>query len=197
MFEKYNKVQKAVLETTLRIINEKELQATSMSLIAKESGVSTGSIYHYFNSKEDIINELYKGIVRYNGEAVLKGFNDQDTIQQKFHLAWENFIHVSMKYPQGFQFIEQYSFSPYIYQTSKDEANKGGWCGAMYQLYGEAIEKQIFIELEPRMMVQMHNGSMVYLVKGHVQNYVNLTEDVIQRVIQSCWNSVCKEKWVE
>lgn len=32
MFQNYNKVQRAVLETTLRSINQKELQATSMSL---------------------------------------------------------------------------------------------------------------------------------------------------------------------
>lgn len=69
MFEEYNKVQKAVLETTLELISEKELQATSMSLISKVSGISTGSIYHYFDNKEAIINELYKGIIKFHSET--------------------------------------------------------------------------------------------------------------------------------
>lgn len=192
MFERYNKVQKAVLETTLRIINEKELQATSMSLIAKESGVSTGSIYHYFSSKEDIINELFKGIVLFNGEAVMKGVHELDSVQEKFQRAWINYFRLSLEYPLGFQFIEQYSFSPYIYQSSKDESYKGGWCGPMTKIYAEAVQQQLFIELEPRLMVQMHIGTAVYTLKGHLQNYLELTDDDIHRIIQSCWNSVLK-----
>lgn len=48
VFIGYHKVQPAVLERTLELIIEKELQATSMGLIAKKSGVSTRNIYHYF-----------------------------------------------------------------------------------------------------------------------------------------------------
>lgn len=194
MFEKYNKVQRAVLETTLRLINEKELQATSMSLISKESGVSTGSIYHYFESKEDIINELYKGIVKFNGERVLKDFYTSETIQMRFWHTWGNVIRFTRQYPKGFQFIEQYSFSPYIDDAAKQEAYKGSWCGPLAKLYAEAIEKQLFIDLDPKLMVQMNFGSVVYLIKAYLQNNVDLTEELIQKVIRSCWNAISKEK---
>jgi AcrR family transcriptional regulator len=194
MFEKYNKVQKAVLETTLRLINEKDLQATSMALISKESGVSTGSIYHYFQSKEDIINELYKGIVNFHGEVVLKDFYTNESIQERFQRVWENVIRFTMQYPQGFQFIEQYSFSPYIDDAAKQEAYKGSWCGPLAQLYAEAIKQQIFIDLEPKLMVQMNFGSVVYLIKAYLQNNVDLTDEMIQKVIRSCWNAVSKER---
>jgi|GEM_PF-424638 len=192
MFEKYNKVQRAVLETTLELISEKDLQATSMALISQRSGVSTGSIYHYFQSKEDIINELYKGIVKFNGEVVLKDFYIRESIQERFKRIWENVIRFNMNYPKGFQFIEQYSFSPYIDEAAKQEACKGGWCGPLSKLYAEAIEQQLFIELEPRLMVQMHFGSVVYLTKAYFQKNIDLTNEIIQTVIHSCWNAVSK-----
>lgn len=190
MFQNYNKVQRAVLETTLRIINQKELQATSMSLIAKESGVSTGSIYHYFKSKEEIINELYRGIVVFNGEFVIKGLSGGTSIQECFRLAWRNIFQLCMEFPQGFQFIEQYSFSPYIYDEVKMEAYEGGWCIPLEKLYAEGIQQGLFINLKPKLMVQMHYGSIVYLVKGHLQSYVELTEEVMERVIQASWDSI-------
>ncbi|OZB93050.1 TetR/AcrR family transcriptional regulator [Paenibacillus sp. XY044] len=192
MFEKYNKVQRAVLETTLRIIIEKELQATSMALIAKESGVSTGSIYHYFSSKEEIINELYRAIVLYNGEYVTRGMDAKEPIRTRFNRAWEKVFQVSLTHPEGFQFIEQYSFSPYINDAVKRESYDGGWCKSMAALYAKAIDYELFIEQEPAMMVQMHYGTMAYLVKGHLQNHFTLTDDVIQTVINSCWKSVAK-----
>lgn len=194
MFERYNKVQQAVLETTLHLIIDKELQATSMSLIAKNSGVSTGNIYHYFSSKEDIINELYKAIVLFNGEFVTRDMNPADSVQARFRKAWRNVIELGKRYPNGFRFIEQYSFSPYIYDDSKLEAYKGGWCGPLAKLYEEAIGQGLFIELEPRMMVQMHYGAIVYLLKGHLQQYMELTDDAAEQTILACWNGVSKEK---
>jgi AcrR family transcriptional regulator len=192
MFTKYNKVQQAVLETTLRLISEKEIQATSMSLISKESGVSTGSIYHYFASKEDIINELYKGIVKFYGEVVLKDFYTNEPIQERFQRTWKNIILFTVQYPKAFQFIEQYSFSPYIDEAAKEEAYKGSWCGPFSKLYTQAIEQGLFIDLEPQLMVQMNFGSVVYLIKAHIQNHIELTDESIQQVIRSCWNAVCK-----
>ncbi|MBM7566708.1 TetR/AcrR family transcriptional regulator [Paenibacillus sacheonensis] len=198
MFERYNKVQRAVLETTLHLIIDKELQATSMSLIAKESGVSTGNIYHYFSSKEDIINELYKAIVLFNGEFVTKNLNAADSVQEQFRRAWRSVIELGKNHPKGFRFIEQYSFSPYIYEQSKLEAYKGGWCGPMEKIYRQAIDQGLFVELEPHMMVQMHYGSIVYLLKSHQQNMLELTADVEEQALRSFWNAVSKEKgWNE
>ncbi len=194
MFEEYNKVQKQVLETTLNLISEKELQATSMSLISKESGISTGSIYHYFDSKEAIINELYKGLIRFHSEQILKDFYSNETIQTRFQLVWKNFIEFGISYPKAFQFIEQYSFSPYITDEVKQATLAEVWCGEVAKLYKEAIKQKLFIDLKPKLMVQMHYGSMVYLLKSYFQNSTELSEDVIQTAIYSCWNSAMKKE---
>ncbi|EJW17811.1 TetR/AcrR family transcriptional regulator [Paenibacillus alvei] len=193
MFEQYNNVQQAVLETTLDLIIDRELQATSMSLIAKNSGVSTGNIYHYFSSKEDIINELYKAIVRFNGEFVTKNINETDSIQKQFRNAWRNLIELGNKYPKGFRFIEQYSFSPYIYEQSKLEAYKDGWCGPLEKMYQKAVEEGLFVQLEPQIMVQMHYGSIVYLLKANQQNLIELTDDIVDKAILACWNAVSRQ----
>jgi AcrR family transcriptional regulator len=194
MFENYNKVQQAVLNTTLRIIIQKELQATSMALIAKESGVSTGNIYHYFKSKEDIVNELYTAIVTFNGEYVSKGLNQEGTIRERFFWSWERVIELSKQYPEGFQFIEQYSFSPYIYEPVKMKAYLGGWCAPMNLLYQEAIDQKLFVPMDPKLLVQMHYGSMVYLVKGQMHGNFEMGQDTIQNAIQACWKAVMLEQ---
>jgi AcrR family transcriptional regulator len=190
MFENYNKVQQAVLETTLNIIIRKELQATSMALIAKESGVSTGNIYHYFKSKEDIVNELYKAIVTFNGEYVRGGLLKGTTIREKFELGWNRVIELGKQYPQGFQFIEQYSFSPYIYEEVKQEVYTGGWCGPMNELYQEAIQEKLFNPMNPKMMVQMHYGTFVYMLKAHLHGIFELSSESVSSAIRSCWNAV-------
>ncbi|MFD0674420.1 TetR/AcrR family transcriptional regulator [Cohnella sp. GCM10027633] len=193
MFDSYNKVQRAVLETTLAIIIRKEIQATSMALLAKESGVSTGNIYHYFKSKEDIVNELYKAIVTFNGEYVREGLAQGRTVREKFESGWMRVVELGIKYPQGFQFIEQYSFSPYIYDEVKQAVYTVGWCGPMDKLYEEAVQRQLFIALNPHVMVQMHYGSLVYILKSHLQGIFELSNDMIREVIRSSWRSVVRD----
>ncbi len=183
-------MQQAILETTLNIIIRKELQATSMSLIAKESGVSTGNIYHYFKSKEDIVNELYKAIVTFNGEYVREGLLKGTTIREKFEFGWNRVIELGKQYPQGFQFIEQYSFSPYIYEEVKREVYTGGWCALMNQLYQEAIQEKLFIPMNPKMMVQMHYGTFVYMLKAHLHGIFELSSESVSGAIRLCWNAV-------
>ncbi|CAI6024164.1 TetR/AcrR family transcriptional regulator [Cohnella sp. JJ-181] len=190
MFGRYNKVQRAVLETTLGIIIRKELQATSMALIAKESGVSTGSIYHYFQSKEEIVNELYRAIVAFNGEYVREGLTQGATLREKFEAGWRRVVDLGLKYPAGFQFIEQYSFSPYIYDDVRLAAYTGGWCEPMNRLYADAIARKLFVPMNPKMMVQMHYGTFVYLLKANLHEIYALDEDSIGEAIRSCWNAV-------
>ena len=49
----------AILEATLDLISERGFHGTPISMIAAESGVSTGIIYHYFANKEELIYDLY------------------------------------------------------------------------------------------------------------------------------------------
>ena len=57
-----------ILKATLELIAENGLHATPMSQVSKQSGVSAGTIYHYFSSKDVLINQLYLDIKRRNNE---------------------------------------------------------------------------------------------------------------------------------
>jgi len=190
MFENYKKTKRAVLETTLQLLSKNDLQATSMALISSESGVSMGSIYNSFSGKEDIINELFRGIVVSQTEEVLQDFYNNASIFERFAKAWRKVIESSVNNSAAFMFMEQYSMSPYIYDSSKQEAYENNWCGPLSQMYAEAMEEQLFRQEDPRLMVQMHWGTVVFLVKGHLQGNLTLNSDVIDMAVRSCWNSV-------
>ncbi len=58
-----------VLATALELFTRKGYFNTSMRDITRESGVSTGSIYHYFRDKEGVAAALYQSLIeRMRGE---------------------------------------------------------------------------------------------------------------------------------
>jgi AcrR family transcriptional regulator len=51
-----------ILASALRLFVEFGFHGTPTSKIAKEAGVSNGTLFHYFATKEDLIKELYISI---------------------------------------------------------------------------------------------------------------------------------------
>ena len=52
-----------ISEKALELFAEHGYEATSISMIAKEAGVSKGLIYNYFSSKEEILKEIIEHVV--------------------------------------------------------------------------------------------------------------------------------------
>ena len=50
--------KKKILESALKLFVEKGIDNTSTSLISKEAGVATGTLYLYFKTKVALISEL-------------------------------------------------------------------------------------------------------------------------------------------
>lgn len=55
--------KKKVLTTALKLFAEKGFHATTTALIAKRAGVSEGTIYKYFSSKDELLSKLLQPIL--------------------------------------------------------------------------------------------------------------------------------------
>ena len=66
-----------LLEAATKLFVERGLHATPTSAISKEAGVSAGILFHYFKTKNDLIDELYVSIKKEYTSCIL---NDIDKI---------------------------------------------------------------------------------------------------------------------
>jgi AcrR family transcriptional regulator len=58
-FESIRKNRKeAIMETAMKLFAENGFSGVSVSQLAKESGISKGLLYNYFNSKETLLKEI-------------------------------------------------------------------------------------------------------------------------------------------
>ncbi|MDC2864266.1 MULTISPECIES: TetR/AcrR family transcriptional regulator [unclassified Bacillus (in: firmicutes)] len=53
-----------ILEVAYKLFAENGFERTSLSMIAKEVGVTKPAIYYYFSSKEELMKELFKVIIK-------------------------------------------------------------------------------------------------------------------------------------
>lgn len=75
---KSERTRTAILETALRLFQDRGYDKTTMRAIAQEAGVSVGNAYYYFASKEHLVQGFYDRIGEQHAEAV-QGVLAQET----------------------------------------------------------------------------------------------------------------------
>ena len=58
-YKKSEASKRAILSAAHKLIVEKGFEKTSIKEIVQESGLSVGSFYHHFRSKDDLLNEAF------------------------------------------------------------------------------------------------------------------------------------------
>ena len=59
VIEKNVDKRKAILDACLSLFCESCFQETSTASISQKAGVATGTLFLYFENKEELVNELY------------------------------------------------------------------------------------------------------------------------------------------
>ncbi|QEC46486.1 TetR/AcrR family transcriptional regulator [Baekduia soli] len=64
--------REVVREAALRVFSRQGYRGTSMQDLAREAGMGKASLYHYFNSKQEVLTELYEEVLRENVRSALR-----------------------------------------------------------------------------------------------------------------------------
>lgn len=114
----------AILKAMLDLIVEQGLHNAPMSLLAKRSGASPGVIYHYFQSKDDLIHALYRQVAAHKREALLAGYSDRMAPREGFLHIWLNSYHFYRTHLKELRFLDQYLNSTYCEGGNSDEQKR-------------------------------------------------------------------------
>lgn len=178
----------AILRATLDLISERGFHNTPMSLIAKASGASTGIIYHYFVSKEELIQELYTRIKTEVSRAVLVGYSEDLSFRQRFLRMWFNTARYAMHHPRETAFLEQFENAPYSVPELKGEFLEN--MGRVVSFIQQGVKEDVFKDLPFAVLTDLSIGMAVSLAKRHIAGAIVLDDELIQATADACWDAV-------
>jgi len=113
--------QEAILATALRLFTERGFAGTPTSLISKEAGVATGTLFFYFKTKEDLIDTLYRRVKSEAAKAMGRGLDSEKTAKDKFRRLGKNAAGWGIKNPAKLKFMEQFAHSPFVSTSAHEE----------------------------------------------------------------------------
>jgi AcrR family transcriptional regulator len=184
--------KRAILNSTLELIKENGFHGTPMSLVAKKACVACGTIYHYFDSKDTLIVELYAYVRQQMADAMFEGDDEQKEYQERFFHFVISHCHFYISHPNALYFIEQYVNSPYNSRdpVKDDERFQHRMSSFLKMGIGTGILKTMDI----RLMGILIHSLIVTTAKLFFSERIKMGEPQLQQVAQVIWDGVKKEQ---
>ena len=113
--------QEAILATALTLFTERGFSGTPTSLISKEAGVATGTLFFYFKTKEDLIDTLYRRVKSEAAGAMRRGLDKEKTAKAKLLRIGKNAVEWGIQNPARLKFMEQFAHSPFVSTSAHEE----------------------------------------------------------------------------
>lgn len=107
-FDKQNRIK----EATIRLILRNGIDGTSMSKIAREAGVSPATIYVYYESKEDMLSEVFREYARKPYDYLMERIHPAMDAGELIEAIVKSCYHFSVEHKEIFSFVEQCSRCP-------------------------------------------------------------------------------------
>lgn len=85
--DKGTRTRQAILAAAIDLFQTKGYEETTMRLIATQAGVSLGNAYHYFQSKEELIQSFYESLCRDQTAAVAQAVATEKTLRNRLVAA--------------------------------------------------------------------------------------------------------------
>src|ERR1700737_1350403 len=81
----------AILSAATRVFAERGLGAAT-SAISQAAGVAEGTLFTYFKTKDDLVNELYRQIKLELADAMMSGFPRRQSVRHRLQHVWDCFV---------------------------------------------------------------------------------------------------------
>lgn len=179
--------KESILKSTLELIKDNGFHGTPISLIAKNAGVASGTIYHYFASKDEIIIELHKKIKKEMAEAMFSEVHSGKTYKQQFFDGWISLCKYFINKPGSLFFIEQFNSSPYAKTASLKKEMKINRFNDFFQ-YG--MDNGYIKKMEYLLIASAVFGCITATAKYHVTGRFGFKDPDLCKVANILWDGI-------
>jgi len=181
-----------IINTARRVIYQNGLFDASIGKIAKEANIPVGSIYTYFKSKEELINEIYSQVKHEIGAYAFQPIPNGLDVKSELGIYWTRFVSFGIDQQEKFFFAEQFINSPLISTSTRQEIRPQ--FERLFQLI--EIGKDLGL-LKPMCMYQLQNmvhANIVGTIKFLVAQELTFTEELSQSFYQCCWDTIANHQ---
>ena len=180
--------QDAIIQATVKLVNQIGFVSSSVAKIAQEADVSPATIYIYYKNKEDLLVSTYIDIKKKLSEALLKDFDSSKPFRDILKKFWLNGFSYISENSEFYQYTEQFSNSPYSNLVDKAKVEKH--YEPMLKVLQKGIEQKIIKDVSHDVLAAFIFYPMMILSNPKLCASFELTEENINQAFTLAWDAI-------
>ena len=183
----------AIITAATRQFARNGYDGASTADIAKDAGVSVGTVFRIFPGKEDLANDIFQGIcVAHEKINIMSGVVEPETRggKESFEALIKGNVERVQSYPNEFMFFEASFGATYLNTVSKHIAKRIRGQLADWITYHQS--KDVFNAAHVDVIFAMTIGGMARLARESIQRKFAITGDMEKDFFNLCWRAIAK-----
>ena len=180
-----------ILEATAEMINEYGLQACPMSKISARANCGAGTIYRYFETKQDLVTALFDELINALIAACSTDYDETAPLRQRFEKLWGNYYGYILENPCQRSLMDQLLATPTIDQDYKEES-LSRLQNLIGKLLDEGKQQGVFKELPNQILNTVTYGTLSVLARKQQQcpDKFPCGSCSVDEVLGLCWDAI-------
>jgi AcrR family transcriptional regulator len=186
--------RRRLLDAAIRIFSAKGFHGTSVPEVAEAAGVGTGTLYHYFENKQELVNEVYRDAKLALRSRLLDGLADPEiakpgAAEAWFFEIWRRLAAYQRELPDAFHFLEMQDHVEYLDPESRQI--ELSTLAPMFVVAKRVHDRAGGTRVD--VMMALMFGAFVGLVKAAKLGYLALDDASLEEAGHTVWRMFAPE----
>ena len=181
--------RRQILDAALRTFAARGFHGTAVPDVAKAAKVATGTLYHYFDHKEALVNAVFVDAKLRLRDALLAEPLPTDA-ERWFKALWHRLAAFARAEPDAFRFLEMQDHTPYL-----DRESRAVELGVLAPLVAAGERLRAARGGPPvDIAIALLWGAFVGLTKAARLHYIKLDDKKLEQAADACWRMISPAK---
>jgi AcrR family transcriptional regulator len=111
--------RQAILDAALKICAERGIGGAPTSAISKTAGIAEGSLFTYFKTKDELLNELYLTL-KAEFSRHLNDFPHGTDAKTRLRYVWDQFLELGLAHPEQLKVLGELRASGKLFKENEE-----------------------------------------------------------------------------
>lgn len=182
--------EQAVINATIKVVNEIGFASASISKIAREAGISVGTIYIYHKNKEDLIVSVYYVVKQKITDLLYRDFNEGKSVKENLKSLWDNTLKASDEIPNLLSYSEQFVNSPFY--DLLDETQLYELAKPLIELQNQGIKEKVLKPLSFEEFIAFFIAPANFLSNRKMCVNFKMNQENREQTFELAWGTIKK-----
>ncbi len=184
--------REAILEAALACFTERGFHGTSVPAIARAAGLAPSSLYRHFDSKEALVNELYRELKGRLMRALAPALVGELEPRALFRRFWHRLVQLARESPEVIVFLEHHHHGDYL--DAESQRLEEQTFEPFYAVLATERAKAALAPLPPEATMAIVWGAFSGLFRAHRLGHLSWDDALLAETEDRVWRAIRREE---